>query len=379
MVAALAAVPLTATVGAGIDLSRAYGLRSKLQAALDEAVLAGAKDGSTTWKTTAGDVLGAAMTGAGALSLSSSFSGPTSNAYSGTATASLTTGLTGLVGLSKIDVSASATAIARPAGNAVCILLMDKTASQSLLVNSGAKVTAPNCEIHVKSTANPAAIFNAGSTISTAKICIAGSSIIDNGGTHPNLSKSCATADNPYASTWPVPSSSSCTYSNGNYNGGSVTLSPGTYCGWFNFNNAPTVKFNPGTYVIKNGGWNVNGGTWTGDGVTFYFADTSKIQFNSGVKTALTAPTSGTYKDLLFGEAPGLALSQFVFNTSAGHALKGIMHLPSRQTTFNAGADVTSDQLFMVFDTLILNSMTWNFAPYGGGTSGGSGVVYLAK
>lgn len=378
--AALTVIPMVAVTGAGVDLSRAYSLRSKLQASLDEAVLAGARDGSSAWKTIAGAALTAAMADAGQTTLSSSYSGPTSNAYTGTATATLQTAFVGLVGVSTLDVGATATAIYKPAGNVACIILVDKTASQSFLVNSGAKVTAPNCEIHVKSTASPAAIFNSGSTITTAKICIAGSSIIDNGGTHPNLSKSCAAVDNPYASTWPAPSSSSCTYSNGNYNGGSVTLSPGTYCGWFNFNSAPTVKFNPGTYVIKGGGWNVNGGTWTGDGVTFYFADTSKIQFNSGVKTALTAPTSGTYKDLLFGEASGLSLSQFVFDTSAGHSLKGIMHLPSRQVTFNAGADVTSDQLIMVFDTLILNSMTWNFAPYGGGSSGsGSGTAYLAK
>ncbi|MBP0644656.1 hypothetical protein J8J17_22950, partial [Mycobacterium tuberculosis] len=72
--------------------------------------------------------------------------------------------------------------------------------------------------------------------------------------------------------------------------------------------------------------------------------------------------------------------SPFVSNTSKGHNLKGILHLPSRQVTFNAGADVTADQLFMVFNTLILNSMTWTFGPYGSGASSGARVsVHLAK
>ncbi|MBP0651229.1 hypothetical protein J8J40_29655, partial [Mycobacterium tuberculosis] len=45
----------------------------------------------------------------------------------------------------------------------------------------------------------------------------------------------------------------------------------------------------------------------------------------------------------------------------------------------DAGADVTADQLFMVFNTLILNSMTWTFGPYGSGASSGASVsVYLA-
>ncbi len=36
----------------------------------------------------------------------------------------------------------------------------------------------------------------------------------------------------------------------------------------------------------------MNGGLWTGNGVTFYFADTSKIQFNSGMEQRLKAPSS---------------------------------------------------------------------------------------
>lgn len=381
--AALLAVPLVAIVGGGIDATRAYNLRAKLQAALDEAVIAGARDAGTTWTTTADAVLKAVMADSAALGLAATFNKSAADRYSGSATARLETGFAAVIGLTNFEVGVEATAVRKEGEEAAagpCVLLLNKTASQALLVNSGAKVTAPSCEVHVKSTANPAAIFNSGSTLTTAKICIAGSNIIDNGGTHPNLSKSCAAADNPYATTWPTPASGSCTYSNGNYNGGSITLSPGTYCGWFNFNGAPTVKFNPGTYVIKNGGWNVNGGSWTGEGVTFFFADTSKIQFNSAVKTALSAPTSGTYKHLLFGEPTGLSQSQFVFNTANGHNLKGVMHLPSRQVTFNAGADVTADQLTMIFDTLILNNMTWTFGPYGAGSgSGGSAVVYLAK
>lgn len=381
MITALAAVPLAAVVGVGVDATRAYNLQADMQAALDEAVIAGAKDAGTTWTSTASAVMTAVMTGHGQTNLSSNFQKVGSDHYNGTATAKMDTAFARLVGFTSMDINVEATAV-RKEGQAAagpCVLLMNTSASQALLVNSGAKVTAPNCEVHVKSKANPAAIFNSGSTLTTAKICIAGSTIIDNGGTHLNLNKSCAAADDPYTSTWPTPSSSSCTYSNGNYNGGSVALSPGTYCGWFNFNSSPTVKLNPGTYVIKNGGWNVNGGTWTGEGITFYFADTSKIQFNSAVKTTLSAPTSGTYKDLLFGEPAGLSQSQFVFNTANGHNLKGVMHLPSRQVTFNAGADVTADQLTMIFDTLILNNMTWTFGPYGSGSSSGSAVVYLAK
>lgn len=92
-----------------------------------------------------------------------------------------------------------------------------------------------------------------------------------------NLYTSCAAESDPYAGNMPAVSQTTCTHSNLNFNGGTVNLTPGVYCGWINFNSGTNVNLAPGLYVIKNGGWNVNGGTWTGNGVTFYFADTSKF------------------------------------------------------------------------------------------------------
>jgi hypothetical protein len=286
-----------------------------------------------------------------------------------------------LIGVHTINLTVSATA-RQGSSSTACVLVLDRTASQALLMNSGADIEAPQCEVHVASNGNPAALFNAQTTLNAAKICVAGSAIIDNGGTHPNLVKGCTTATDPFAGNLPTPSSSSCDYSNGNYNGGSANLSPGVYCGWFNFNSAPNLTFQPGVYVIKNGGWNVDGGTWTGTGVTFYFADTSKIQFNSGVKATLSAPTSGTYAGILMYEPSGLSQSQFVLDDSKGHQLTGLIYLPSRQMTVNAGANLTADQVTVVVDTLIVNTATWHVSPPATETIAGmasGGTAYLIK
>ncbi len=40
----------------------------------------------------------------------------------------------------------------------------------------------PDCEIHVRSTANPAAIFNAGTSLDVKKVCVKGANAIQNGG-----------------------------------------------------------------------------------------------------------------------------------------------------------------------------------------------------
>ena len=54
-VVALSLIPIMTAVGAAIDYSRANNIRSKLQGALDSALLAAAKEGSSTWNQIAAD------------------------------------------------------------------------------------------------------------------------------------------------------------------------------------------------------------------------------------------------------------------------------------------------------------------------------------
>jgi Flp pilus assembly protein TadG len=285
---ALTAPVVLIAIGAAVDYSHAVSERAKMQAALDSAVIAGAQaagSGSQTAISVAQSYFSQNITWAGptatfqfdssgALTGSSSYQMPTLfGAFTGAATLPL-----------NVTAAASGQQQQQQQQNKVCILLLSPNASQSLLANSGTNLNGPKCEIDVTSTASPAAIFNAGGQINSAKLCIQGSNIINNGGSYTNLATNCSTVANPYVGKLPAPPSTTCSGPNawgGNYNGGSVTLSPGVYCGGFNFNGAPNVTLLPGVYVIEGGGWNVNGGTWTGSGVTFYFADSSRIQFNS--------------------------------------------------------------------------------------------------
>ena len=350
------------TVGVAVDYAVALNVKTRMQAALDVAVLNAAQDPS-------GDVQALVATSFNA-NFDDRLTGTPSVAAAkdsatvikASASASVPASLSAVLGFSSTSLHVKSAARIGESSDA-CLLVLDPSASQSLLVNSGASVSAPDCEIHVKSTANPAAIFNSGSTIDSKRICIAGANIIDNGGTHPNLETSCDAIGDPYAGTLPTPSTASCDHSNGNYNGGTVNLSPGVYCGWFNFNSSPTVHFAPGVYVIKSGGWNVNGGTWTGSSVTFYYADTSKIQFNSAVDIAMSAPDAGTYKGLFMYEAPGLSHSNFILDDTRGFDVSDLIYLPSRDTIFNSGSSLTAHNFTLVVNTLILNRTNWDLDP----------------
>ena len=83
----LAILPVIFAAGAAVDYTTASDKRTKLQAALDEAVLAGAKDGRSSWKTIAQSAFAAGHgSGDGA-----NFTGPSSGVYSGTASGSVET------------------------------------------------------------------------------------------------------------------------------------------------------------------------------------------------------------------------------------------------------------------------------------------------
>ncbi|MDB2439589.1 Tad domain-containing protein [Hellea sp.] len=248
-----------------------------------------------------------------------------------------------------------------PTPSAPCIMALSTSASPGVTVNSGAKINAPTCEIHVHSTRNPAFIVNSGVTFDFSKVCIAGDRIIDNNSGVDNIETSCDVAEDPYAGNIPVPDSSSCDYSNGNYSASQITLYPGVYCGWHNFNsNRSDVHFEPGLYILKNGGWNVNGGNWSGTGVTFYYADNSKIQFNSGVSADFTAPDSGDYKDIFMAETASSNRSQFIFNDSKGFIFEGVIYLPNRQFIMNSGSDTRGRTLGIIADTFMFNSIKLN-------------------
>lgn len=376
----IASLGLLLAAGAAIDMQRKYATRNYYQEALDIAVVAGLRS--------AGDPVQAAQTAfnhvraasperiAGVAATPTFTTG--ANELTGVVNFAMPTSFLKAVGFSGLSINVRSTA-RRAALGSLCFYVKDSAAPQAFLVNSGAHVDAPDCEAHVATSASPAAIYNAGSSIVTQRTCIRGNTIVDNGGSHPNVELGCAVPSDPFEAGLPTAPSTACTQLGTDFNGGAVNLVPGVYCGGFNFNGAPTVNFAPGVYVIKSGGWNVDGGTWTGADVTFYFADTSIIQFNSAVVATLTAPTSGPYAQVLFYEASGLPPSNFVFDDSQGFNMTGLVWLSSRNVTMNSGATFRSKRMSVVANTLILNNVNWSLEGAPGLGGGVTADVYLSR
>ncbi|MGJ5203212.1 TadE/TadG family type IV pilus assembly protein [Bradyrhizobium sp. HKCCYLR20261] len=382
MIFAITSIPILVSVGAAVDFAKTGDTKAQLQKAVDAAVLAGVTQASAQQVSTASAMFSGSIRDRFGSGASATFFANTDGSLSGSATTTVKTSFLNVMGTSSLGVRASATAKPGAQGKSpVCILLVSTINSQSLLVNSGAQLNAPGCEIHVLSTQTPAAMFNA--TLNAKRICVKGNNITKNGGANPPVETGCAAIADPFAGKLPVVTVGACTTNNRTYDPGSVTLSPGVYCGSTNFNGSGTLTLSPGLYIVKgtmtfNSGWTV-----TGNGVTFYLADqNATLTFNGNVNATLSAPTTGTYANILIYEPNGLSTTNLPINGSSSSSYTGLMYLPSRNVTINSVSTMSSNSVTMVFNTLTLNQTNWTIAPGAlsmSVTTGPVGTAYLAR
>jgi Flp pilus assembly protein TadG len=148
-VVALALIPIMTGVGAAIDYSRANAARTFVQAALDAALLAGAKDGSSNWMTVAANVFKSNVASKNLSVSTPSFTFDSNSTYSGSVNASVPTSLLGIVKVNSLDVGARSSAMSAEADTS-CILTLDKGQSLShvsLALNGAPIVNLSGCSI----------------------------------------------------------------------------------------------------------------------------------------------------------------------------------------------------------------------------------------
>jgi len=349
--------------GMAIDVSRAHSYRQTMQDALDASTIHAAQNvRKDDYQVNAQGFFNENFDDSNISNIESQYSLDT-EFVRGQASGDLSLFFGRFLGRDSIPISVKST-VGISGGGPACIVALNTGNGAGITLNGGANVTSPECGLEVHSDRHPAFIINSGVNLDVPQSCIASESIIDNNGTVENIETGCDVNPDPYLGAFEEPDSSHCDYRNTNFNAATITLHPGVYCGHFNFNNSNAkVTFTGGEepYVLKGGSWNVNGGDWTGDNVSFYFADArSKIQFNSAVSATLTPPTSGPYEGIFITEAPDLRNSQFILNDSRGFDFEGIVYLPSREIIMNGDATVRSRDLQLVARSFIINSANLN-------------------
>jgi len=365
--------------GMAIDVARAYSYKLTMQNALDASTLHAAQNArEANYQQNAQGFFIDNFDEPSMADVQSQYTlGP--ETVSGRASGNLSLFFGSFLGRNSLPISVSS-AVSVGAQSA-CIIALEPKRGAGVTLNSGANITSPDCGIEVHSTHSPTFIINSGVNLDVPQTCIAGDRIVDNNRNVNNIETSCPVNPDPYLDVFEEPDSSHCDYNRTNFNQANITLHPGVYCGNFNFNNSNSkVTFTGGDepYVLR-GRWNVNGGEWNGENVSFYFEnERAGIQFNSGVKAALTPPTSGPYEGVFITESPGLRSSNFILNDSRGFDFEGIVYLPSRKVIMNSGATIRSRELHLVAANFIFNGANLNLETPRQGASG-STVAYISE
>lgn len=407
----LALMPLLIAGGAAIDYSMAVGAKSELQGRLDAAVLSGVQQAAGAQVAKAEQVFDANT--AGFKRIESRTFSATGSVLTGEAHGSIPTSLLSIVGIHAIPITV--TSAAERQTSPVCILVKD-TAANALYVNSGVTVTAPDCEIHARSSA----WIDSGQNIRSKRMCLDGRRN-GNNAAPANLEEECDAIADPYANKLPgvsVPTNTCATKNGGNYDGknNDLVLSGGDYCS-FNFNGThasvtftgpanvknvvfsgittlnlrpglyenitfnsgiKTVNLAPGLYIWKSA-TNLDSAKLAGEGVTIYFPDSSShLRSNAGGSYDLKAPVSGTYAGILFFEKDGLGTSSYTMDGASPNNFEGLIYLPSRNITFNANSNIRAGAFTLVVNRMLWNGgMNWTLSPgpkamSSGGSGGGS-------
>ncbi len=229
------------------------------------------------------------------------------------------------------------------ATDGVCVL--SSTASPSLNMSNNAKLAVAG-NVVVSSSANPAADVEGSANVTAAAIGVVGVARSGNAGTYNPTPLVSTGAVNPFASST-APTTSGGTVANGVANGGSVTLSPGTYTS-LGAQNGARLTLNPGVYVVTSSFFNTGGSTITGSGVTIVLQGTATVSLSNGTSTTLTNASNG----FVLYYASGAAGSLTVSGSSAVN-LTGAIYAPQSAANIQSNLDLTGP---LVVNTLTIGS-----------------------
>lgn len=256
-----------------------------------------------------------------------------------------------------------ARAVAGTSPSPVCIYVLGTTADALSLANN-VVVNMPNCGIADSGGADVG--VSANTRIITAGVSIASGSC-PSATNMPNCHNAGPPAIDPMLAVPPLAqpangAQSACPSENVIAANTTLTINPGTYCG-FKFMDNSTLVMNSGEYYISGRIYNRNPGTtmtWNGSRVLIYLAGPNgQVDIDSNdVTIDLSARVGGTYNGILFyqqrGNTRDASLSK---NNASSMTMSGALYFPDADLSVkNNNGVVTNDCTVIVAKTLDFNN-----------------------
>jgi hypothetical protein len=285
-----------------------------------------------------------------------------------------------------------------------CIFTLDPDGNPSFHVGGNNTSVEVDCGIVVNSDSDNCALLIAGnSTVHATGISVVGDSCTEGANTDVTPEPMKGTAaddplsylneehDPPYIPTY----SPSCPPERTNVNVNTdCTLLPGVYCGGIRISSSGlTVNFDPGLYILHDGGFQVHtgGSTLLGHDVTFYNTGSSPdyggaitINANAGTELSATdhlaASGQGSPQSI-----PGVLFWQDKYNTkeatfngNSNTLMEGAFYFPGADAKFDGGNSTETGYALVVAQNVkFTGSATFHITneSSGSGGSGGPGPV----
>jgi hypothetical protein len=214
-----------------------------------------------------------------------------------------------------------------------------------------ARLEAPNCAVYSNSRKPTGILAKNNAVLRAAFICSAGGMNAPTPGSFlPTPQTDCPLIPDPLLPR-ALPSASGCTENNLVRKGGSITLSPGTYCGGANFSNGTRVTLSPGTYIFKDGPLVVTGGaSLQGTNVALHFSGHGAVlNFDAASSIAITAPRTGSMAGILISEdrTGPTGLSHNIMSDDA-RTLLGTIYLPRGRLFVGANKPVADRSAYTI-------------------------------
>ena len=346
---ALALIPMVGLVGAAVDYSRANNIKTGLQASLDSAILAGARDSTANWANVALNVFNGTFQPKGSSTDTPSFALNANGTFTASVSGIVPTTFMNVLGVSSMNINASSTAMVAPTSPSeqYCLLALNLTANPAVQVtgNGSITITAPNCVMQVNSNASYAVDLTGNASINTTDNCfVGGVRAVGNSSVSPPPLPVCKTVPDPFAK-YPKPTVGACNFTNYSLSGNTtVTLQPGVYCGGMNFSGSPNVTFAPGLYIIKDGVITESGGSFTGNGVTFFLTGNGAgIDMSGKANWHLVAASNGPFPGFVIFLDPsgptGPAATSTQLSGQSELYFEGVVYLPKQLVKITGTAE----------------------------------------
>ena len=236
-------------------------------------------------------------------------------------------------------------------GAPICVLGLNSTEDATMDFNGQAVLNIDNCA-SMTNSASGSGMHQVGQPSMKAKeIGVTGG--YTGTGYDPKPAAGVAPVSDPLASL-PAPTPGACNPQSGaKLQQATVTLTPGTYCGGLDIKAQSVVTLSPGIYIMKDGPLQINSGSIvTGNNVMIAFiGPSSTLYINGGASLSVTSPSSGLYANIqFFGDRTVYAGHSgngvngdnlwFTVIGDSGLTYDGVLYTPSMHAWFAGGSVV---------------------------------------